>query len=222
MRLTIKSYLKAAEKATAEAPERAKPIADETPQAETSGQSVNEEVREEEPAVEVDTEPVVGVAENRDTSALDVQPSVEVILNLVSSQHLPFLTTRMQDPDAEAGDNFDDEVDIQVDLDDDHQEIPLQSLQPLRSAEATPNEQSLPPTGPKSDMPDMSNSTPDGMGGMDFQNMMNGFGNMDYNQMMQMMAANGMGGLNPMMGESTQIPNAFIMHTNTCQECLWE
>lgn len=37
---------------------------------------------------------------------------------------------------------------------------------------------------------------------MDFSNMMNGFNNsMDYNQMMQMMAANGMGGFNPMMGE---------------------
>lgn len=44
-------------------------------------------------------------------------------------------------------------------------------------------------------------NTPDGMSGMDFSNMMNGFGNMDYNQMMQMMAANGMGGFNPMMGE---------------------
>ncbi|KAI1609626.1 hypothetical protein EDD36DRAFT_478051 [Exophiala viscosa] len=178
IRLTIKSYLKAAEKATAEAPERAKPTADETPQAEISGQSANDEIREEEPATEVDAEQAVGVAENGDTSALDVQPSVE-------------------DLDADACDNFDDEVDIQVDLDDDHQEIPLQRL---RSVEATPNEQSLAPTGPKSDMPDMSNGTPDGMGSMDFQNMMNGFGNMDYNQMMQMMAANGMGGLNPMMG----------------------
>jgi hypothetical protein len=39
------------------------------------------------------------------------------------------------------------------------------------------------------------------MGGMDFSHMMNGFNNMDMNQMMQMMAANGMGGFNPMMGE---------------------
>jgi len=39
------------------------------------------------------------------------------------------------------------------------------------------------------------------MGGMDFQNMMNGMNNMDMNQMMQMMAANGMGSFNPMMGE---------------------
>lgn len=54
----------------------------------------------------------------------------------------------------------------------------------------------------KSHSHDLSNNTPDGMNGMDFSNMMNGFNNsMDYNQMMQMMAANGMGGFNPMMGE---------------------
>lgn len=40
------------------------------------------------------------------------------------------------------------------------------------------------------------------MDGNDFANMMNGFNNMDYNQMMQMMAANGMGNFNPMMGKS--------------------
>ncbi|KIV82760.1 hypothetical protein PV11_04842 [Exophiala sideris] len=178
MRLTIKSYLKAAEKATTEVHERTKPTADETSQAEIAQHSVNAEIQEEEPPVEVEAEQAVDAVENGDNSALDVQPSVE-------------------DPDVEVGDNFEDEVDIQVDLDDDHQEIPLQRL---RSVEAAPNEQSLPPTGPKSGMPDMLNGTPDGMGGMDFQNMMNGFGNMDYNQMMQMMAANGMGGINPMMG----------------------
>lgn len=70
-------------------------------------------------------------------------------------------------------------------------------------------------------MREVSNPIPDGMSGMDFQNMMNGFNNMDYNQMMQMMAANGMGGLNPMMGKPTQtetLLNAYLQD----QECLWE
>lgn len=72
----------------------------------------------------------------------------------------------------------------------------------------------------KANSQDPSNNA-EGMGGMDFANMMNGIGNMDYNQMMQMMAANGMPGFNPMMGRSwSGIATSFLL---TCffQECLW-
>jgi hypothetical protein len=71
-------------------------------------------------------------------------------------------------------------------------------------------------------MGEVSNPIPDGMSGMDFQNMMNGFNNMDYNQMMQMMAANGMGGLNPMMGKPTQAMKTLFDAYLQDQECLWE
>ena len=105
----------------------------------------------------------------------------------------------LQDHDLEeAAEHLDDDIEIHVDLDDDHREIPLQ---PVKSGEVTPIDQSAPPSGPKAQARDQSSSAFGGMGGMDFSHTMNGFNNMDMNQMMQMMAANGMGGFNPMMGE---------------------
>merc|ERR1712230_178911 len=116
------------------------------------------------------------VDEDERITAGDVQPSIE-------------------DHDLEeAAEHLDDDIEIHVDLDDDHREIPLQ---PVKSGEVTPIDQSAPPSGPKAQARDQSNSV---FGGMGFSHMMNGFNNMDMNQMMQMMTANGMGGFNPMMG----------------------
>jgi hypothetical protein len=94
----------------------------------------------------------------------------------------------------------------------------------LTGAENASQDQSTLPFNPKSTNPDLFNANTDGTNGMDFPNMMNGLNNVDYNQMMQMMAANGMGGFNPMMGEFSLRPWCLpaTPPTNRPQGCRWE
>ncbi|EXJ87294.1 hypothetical protein A1O3_04253 [Capronia epimyces CBS 606.96] len=181
MRNTIKAYLKTVEKSRAD--ERAKSItAEETPtQPNMAEDGASKDGQEEEPpataTVVHDQQQPVDAADADGTPAVEVQPSIE-------------------DPDPDSLD-LDDDVDIQVELEDDHREI---STQHMTNAEDTLLDQSMSTTELKANSQDPSNNNPEGMSGMDFSNMMNGFNNMDYNQMMQMMAANGMTGFNPMMG----------------------
>ncbi|KIW55189.1 hypothetical protein PV05_07492 [Exophiala xenobiotica] len=176
MRNTVKSWLKTQEKIKSD--EQAKAVTtDEVPPTDMVQESVNGEGQEEETTAEANIEQAVD--EDERITAGDVQPSIE-------------------DHDIEeAAEHLDDDIEIHVDLDDDHREIPLQ---PVKSGEVTPIDQSAPPSGPKAQARDQSSSAFGGMGGMDFSHTTNGFNNMDMNQMMQMMAANGMGGFNPMMG----------------------
>ncbi|KAK6387122.1 hypothetical protein LTS17_000388 [Exophiala oligosperma] len=178
MRNTVKAWLKLQQKEKAE--ELVKTTAtDETPQSNTKQESLEENIQEETPVVEPTIEPPVKEGDSEDAAApADILPSIE-------------------DHDLEDAEHLDDDIDIQVDLDDDHREIPLQ---PVKSIESSTVDQIAPPTGPRAQAREQFNSDSDNMGGMDFQNMMNGMNNMDMNQMMQMMAANGMGGFNPMMG----------------------
>lgn len=195
MRNTVKAWLKLQQKEKAE--ELVKTTAtDETPQSNTKQESLEENIQEETPVVEPTIEPPVKEGDSEDAAApADILPSIEVhsFTSLIYS-----ISNRCQDHDLEDAEHLDDDIDIQVDLDDDHREIPLQ---PVKSIESSTVDQIAPPTGPRAQAREQFNSDSDNMGGMDFQNMMNGMNNMDMNQMMQMMAANGMGGFNPMMGK---------------------
>ncbi|EXJ83458.1 hypothetical protein A1O1_07081 [Capronia coronata CBS 617.96] len=180
MRNTIKAYLKTVEKTRVD--ERAKSATtEETPIPhntvdENGNRDGQEEVSPATATATGDQPQLVETTETDGTPAVDVQPSIE-------------------DPDPDSAD-LDDDVDIQVDIEDDHREI---STQRVTNVEETPRDQPVSVSEQGADSQDPSNN-PEGMSGMDFQNMMTGFSNMDYNQMMQMMAANGMAGFNPMMG----------------------
>lgn len=109
----------------------------------------------------------------------------------------------MQDPDQDTYEPDDDHVEIQVEAEEDQDDIPSQNKIVIEDStedqygaglESHNNNKSTLSIG-------QDQAATNGMDGNDFANMMNGFNNMDYNQMMQMMAANGMGNFNPMMGE---------------------
>jgi hypothetical protein len=124
----------------------------------------------------------------------------------------------MQDPDQDAYEPDDDHVEIQVEAEEDPDDIPSQNKIVIED----PNEDQY---GIEVERHNNNKSTfsngqdqaaTNGMDGNDFANMMNGFNNMDYNQMMQMMAANGMGNFNPMMGKSIHYITVLVALQLTC------
>ncbi|KAG9790311.1 hypothetical protein KCU88_g1280, partial [Aureobasidium melanogenum] len=185
MRNTAKAYLKTVEKARAEERAKSATVADTPTQQPVAEEGTNVVGQEQDTttmaaaatAATTGDEQLVETVEADDVPPVDVQPSIE-------------------DGDPESAD-LDDDVDIQVELDDDHQD-----LLPQRTTDAadTPQDDSTSVSESKPNPQDAGDSATEGAGGADFSNMMNGFGNMDYAQMMQMMAANGMPGFNPMMG----------------------
>lgn len=111
----------------------------------------------------------------------------------------------MQDPDQDTYEPDDDHVEIQVEAEEDQDDIPSQNK--IVIEDSTEDQYGAGLESHNNSKSTLSNgqdqAAANGMDGNDFANMMNGFNNMDYNQMMQMMAANGMGNFNPMMGEFT-------------------
>jgi len=208
MRTTVKSYLKTIEKAKAEAKVAELATADNEVQPEQTNTVTNGQGEVNGPMTMVIEAAPASTEERETTPANDVQPSIEVSRVLTFSSSASH--TSMQDPDPDSYEPDDDHVEIQVEPDEDQEDIPSQNKfivedpaedQYNAGVEASNNKNSA-----------LSNNQDqaiiNGMDPTDFSNMMNGFNNMDYNQMMQMMAANGMGNFNPMMGK-------FALQMNT-------
>lgn len=204
MRTTVKSYLKTIEKAKAEAKIAVPATADNTVQPEQTNIATNGQGEVNGSIVAAAGAGPASTEERETTPAIDVQPSIEVSRALPSVYF--FSHTNMQDPDPDTYEQDDDHVEIQVEAEEDQDDIPSQNK--IIIEDTTDDQHNTEFENHNNDNSTFSNSqdqaATNGMDGNDFSNMMNGFNNMDYNQMMQMMAANGMGNFNPMMGKSNR------------------
>lgn len=202
MRTTVKSYLKTIEKAKAEAKISIPAAADNAVQPDQTNITTNGHSEVNGSMVTAAEAGPASTEERETTPAIDVQPSIEVSRTLLTV--ILFSHTTMQDPDPDTYEPDDDHVEIQVEAEEDQDDIPSQNK--IIIEDTTEDQYNTEFEKHNNDNPTFTNSqdqaATNGMDGNDFSNMMNGFNNMDYNQMMQMMAANGMGSFNPMMGKS--------------------
>ncbi|KAJ9616740.1 hypothetical protein H2200_000459 [Cladophialophora chaetospira] len=204
MQKTIKTWLKSQEKAKSDAHDKP-----DTREASASQPNAGK------PIISGDGQ--ADMALNGEAVTEDRLPQVET----VESEEIPAgdLQPSIEEPDHEVFDN-DDDIEFQVELDDDeHQELPIQRP---KSTEATPQPQSAKPFENHLQPQDQPNNTDgfDAMGGSDISNNMGGFNNnMDpaqMQQMMQMMQANIPNGMqngvpyNPMM--MAMMSNMSQMH----------
>lgn len=200
MRATVKSYLKTIEKARAEAKTAELVVADNDVQPEQTNTATNGH-GEVNGSVTMVTEAVPASTEERETTpAIDVQPSIEVSRAVLTFSFSPH--TNMQDHDPDSYEPDDDHVEIQVEPDEDQDDIPSRNKIIIEDPAEDQYDTEVEKNNNKATFSNSQDqAATNGMDANDFSNMMNGFNNMDYNQMMQMMAANGMGNFNPMMGK---------------------